>query len=57
MTFEEFLRKAVAMNGEIRLVPRVTEDGDCLFYAHVNGQNSDTVDYRVAADDLYNLKG
>ena len=55
-TFEKFLRDAVNMNGEVRLVPRVNEDGDVVFYAHVNGMNSETVDYRVSHDTIINMR-
>lgn len=57
MSFEEFLRQAVALQGEVRLVPRVSEDNEVFFYAHVNGKDSETVDFRVSHDDIYNLRG
>jgi len=55
-TFEKFLRDAIAMNGEVRLVPRLVND-EVLFYAHVHGQNSETVDYKVQQEDLINMRG
>lgn len=55
-TFEKFLRDAIAMNGEVRLVPRLQDD-EVLFYAHVSGKDSETVDYKVQGEDLINMRG
>lgn len=60
-TFEQFLRDAVAMNGQVRLVPRIVTDEDgneeVHFYACVMGMDSETVDYKVQHDDLINMRG
>jgi hypothetical protein len=52
-TFEEFLKEAIAKNGEVRLVPRqYTSDSPVIFYAHVNGKDSNTVDFAVVGNAL-----
>jgi len=67
MTFERFLREAISKPGEVRLVPRAEPlklvSGEPLpepptrvvFYAHVLGHNSNTVDFEVRGDQLVPL--
>lgn len=62
--FEQFLREAIAKGGEVRLVPRAAPlklvSGEPLaepptkviFYAHVHGQDSSTVDFEVQGNEL-----
>jgi hypothetical protein len=53
ITFEAFLREAIGKRGEVRLVPsQHTDDGPVSFYAHVNGQDSSTVDFEVRGNEL-----
>ena len=64
MTFEQFLREAIDKGGEVRLVPRAAPlelvSGEPLaepptkviFYAHVDGKDSSTVDFEVRGNEL-----
>jgi hypothetical protein len=53
MTFEAFLREAIAKGADVRLVPRqYTSDSPVVFYAHLQGLDGSTVDYEVRGDSL-----
>jgi hypothetical protein len=53
LTFEAFLREAIAKSADVRLVPRrYTSDSPVVFYAHLQGHDGSTVDYEVRGDSL-----
>lgn len=56
MTFEEFLKEAIAKHGDVRLRPsQHTADGPVTFYGHVLNHDSSTVDFEVRGNDLVPL--
>jgi hypothetical protein len=53
MTFEEFLKEAIAKQADVRLRPaQHISDGPVQFYAHVLNHDSSTVDFTVRGNEL-----
>lgn len=41
---ERLMRSAAMARASVRVVPTVNDAGGIMFYAHVDGQDSDTID-------------
>lgn len=56
-TFEDFLTDCLARGAsQVRLVPRIRDDGGIAFYAHPQGVDGDTFDGVVAGDTIINME-
>ena len=55
-TFEDFLTDCLARGAsQVRLVPRIRDDGEIAFYAHPQGADGDTFDGVAVGDGIINM--